>query len=1161
MPIMAVPLAKRRKVEHTSSDSEDDDASFASFGKSEDEEVANGAVNEEKHLEETDMDGEAEESEDGMEDEDEDNAAISEKKPVNGKSLETAQKARDGRSRSAKAAPDLNGGAYSANTFKSNMFKLQVDELLLQIRPRRDRRAEVAEQALHTLKKAIEAIPARSPLSVEDAERSLLVSSKVVVPFPIPRPPKDAKYKLEYAKPSKINVIGSHALKTVVRSKDNLEIDMTLTMPANLFQDKDYLNHRYFYKRAYYIACVAAELKAAYSKDFTFRFDAFRGDTLKPVLAVTPRQQSGVAGDAKPAPRWQINLIPCLGAEVFAKDKLLPGKNCVRSDTDSQAEIPTPAYNSSLQADTLTHTYLQILHKASTSCAAFRDACLLGTTWLGQRGFSSTTADGGFGSFEWSTLIALLLQGGGPGGKSLLSEGYSSYQLFKATLQLLAIRDISRHCLQIGENGNEVNPVAEGKPMVWDANRSHDLLYKTSRWTYKLLRQEANVTLRMLGDPNFDSFDEVFITRADNSLLRFDLTVQLPVSALLQADATHDHATSQRFAQIYEILERGLGDRTKQINLSLPRREAWEVGSKRADFAATGTVTIGLSVNPTTADRTVDHGPPAENKAEAASFREFWGDKAELRRFKDGSILESLIWQPSASGRTVVEQIVRYIFSRHVGERASEALRFIGNGFATFVKQSRSNTGFQPLSEAYKKLEHDIRGLEELPLSIRVIMPADAQLRSTSIALPFIANNIGQQPVPADVTIQFEGSSRWPDDLVAIQRTKIAFLLKLGQLLSDKEEIETRLGLENENHEVFNQGYLEISYDTGATFRLRVHHDREQTLFEQQLKDKSHGPMAKETAATGLASYKRDYIRRPAHTQAITRLCSRHPALSGSIRLMKKWFASHLLANHFSEETIELFVARTFVQPYPWQTPSSVHIGFLRTLRWLARWDWKTELLIVDLSGNNDLKQADRQTIQTNFQAWRKLDPSLNRVALFAASNVDQDGTTWTDSKPAKVVAGRMTALARAAATEIDEKKLDLEPASLFVSPLSDFDFVLHLKSPDRKNGKQEFKNLQLDVDDALIGFAPVRDYLAELEQVYGSSVWFFWGGNERAVIAGLWSPQTAKRSWRINLNYSMLPIIEAKAVDVQAEINKEAVLAEIARLGGDLVKKVEVNR
>nr|POF15316.1 u3 small nucleolar rna-associated protein 22 [Quercus suber] len=1157
---MAIPLAKRRKVDHIPSDDDDqeDDVSFASFGEDRELEHADGAL---EGVEEVNSDDE---------DEEEEEDGADELKPpttetsTNGKTLPPAQNSRDARSKSAKAAHELGGGggAYSANTFKSNIFKLQVDELLQQIRPRRGKREETAERALHTLKKAIEATSARAPLSVPEAERALRVDSGVVVPFPNPRPRKDAKYKLEYARPSKINVVGSHALKTGVRSMENLEIDMTLTMPATLFQEKDYLNHRYFYKRAYYLACVAAKLKSACAKEFLFAFESFRGDLLKPVLIVTPLRQAGAAGDAKPPPKWQINIIPCIGAELFAKDKLRPEKNSVRPDAEETvANEPTVTYNSSLRADMLASSYLQLLHAASKSCSAFNDACLLGTTWLRQRGFTSDLADGGFGSFEWSALIALLLQGGGPGGKPLLSEGYSSYQLFKATLQLLAVRDLCKQVLSIGEDSSTVKVIDHDRPAVWDASRSHNILYKTLPWTYKSLRHEANVTLRMLGDQNFDGFDATFITRADNPLLRFDFTAELPVLALDDLTSTHDHALSKRFAEIYEKSLRGLGDRASEVGMSLPRRESWGLSSPRPGFAEGSIIALGLAVNPDTANRTVDHGPSAEDKVEAASFRKFWGDKAELRRFKDGSILESLIWQPSTSGQTVIEQLLRYVFSRQFGERAGEELRFAGNDCATFVKHCQNTAAYQPLAEAYKKLEHDIRSLEDLPLSIRAIMPAAAQLRNTSIAIPVATNGTGQLPVPADVTIQFEGSARWPDDLVAIQRTKIAFLLKLGDLLSKNREIETRLGLENEGHEVFNQGFLEISYNTAATFRLRIHHEREQTLFERQLKDKAIGPLVKETAAKGLALYKRDYIKTPAHTQAIARLCNRHPTLSGSIRVMKKWFASHLLANHFSDEVIELLVARTFVQAYPWKSPASVQTGFLRTLRWLARWDWRAEPLIVDLSGTNDLKMTDRQAIQSNFEAWRKLDPSLNRVALFTASNVDHDGTTYTDGRPAKVVAGRMTALAKAAAAEIDERKLALEPASLFHSPLSDFDFVLHLNLPERRSGGQRFKNLQLDVDDSLIGLDPTRDLLTELEYVYGSSVCFFSGGAERAVIAGLWSPQTARRSWKVNLSYSTVPTKTVHEDDVQAEINREAVLAEMARLGSDLVKNVEVNR
>ncbi|KAK0949694.1 U3 snoRNP protein [Friedmanniomyces endolithicus] len=791
----------------------------------------------------------------------------------------------------------------------------------------------------------------------------------------------------------------------------------------------------------------------------------------------------------------------------------------------------------------LVPSYLKVLHHAASTCDAFRDACLLGATWLRQRGHSARISEGGFGNFEWSTLIALLLQGGGP-------NGYSSYQLFKATLQVLAMRNLSKSALVVGNADSK--PTGDGTPMLWDASRAHNVLYKVTPWAYAQLRQDARTSLAMLGDQLFDGFDATFILRTDSPLLKNDYLVNIPVTAM-PAHRGSNH-------KLFDVLKRGLGDRISSVTIKTAPSVSWHPGSLRSNPTPDMSTSIGLIVNPENVNRTVDHGPSAENKAEAASFRTFWGEKAELRRFKDGSITESLVWTTGESGQAVLEQVVRFLLSRHIGRDAEQNASFVGHGFARLLLQGTGLTAYQPLMEAYKQLETDIRGLEGMPLSVRHIMPADPQLRYCSIRPP---SDIGgrKRPSPANVIIQFEASTRWPDGVIAIQRTKIAFLLNISELLQEANAAVTaRVGLENQDNESLNQAHLDIAYDSGAAFRMRIHHDREQTLLERQLKDKSLAASSRETTARGLAAYKRDYIKLPAHTQAVARLCSRHPALSGTVRLLKKWFASHLLANHIAEEVIELIAVRTFVQPWPWQTPSSVQTGFLRALHWLSRWEWRAEPLIVDLSGTGELKAADVQSIKTRFEAWRKLDPSLNRIVIFAASSLDQDGTTWTDGRPQRVVAGRMTALAKAACAEVQEKQVALEPASLFASPLTDYDVVLHLdpalcgckKRAGASNGTT-FKNLELAAEDAesMIGFDAAQLLLSKLETSYGSAVMFFAGGSERPVIAGLWSPQTAPRGWKMNLAYSTIP---------KAEINKDAILAEIARLGGDLVESIEVS-
>lgn len=1164
---MAPPALKRRKVEHVSSSEESDDgASFASFGQGADntgkqDSEANSSSSHDEFVDA--VEGAEDDEDDDDEDEEMTDGDDDERRPDKRSTSATTPKpsntARDTKRKSDSKA-QVGATAFASGTFKSNVFKLQVDELLGQIRPRHGQRETAAEATLHKLKKTIEQIPSRGPYLVDEAERGLL-KEKIAVPFPEPRPARDAKYKFSYAKPMNVNVIGSFALKTSSRLRDMVEVDMVVTMPSSIFEDKDYLNHRYFYKRAYYLACIAAGLQAAHKAEYQISFKLHHNDPLKPILTVTPLETSAAVA------QWTVNIIPCVGQSQFVAGKLQPQRNCVRSaDAANDDSSATPFYNSSLRTDMLTSAYLKLIHSASKRCEGFKDACLLGSTWLRQRGFGSSLDAGGFGNFEWITLLALCLQGGGPSGKPLLSDGYSSYQLFKATLQLIAMKDFVKIPIVIGATSDSVH--VPSQPVVWDVERSHNLLYKLGEWSYRTLRYEARSTLAALGDQLHDAFDTTFILRVHEPLYRYDYVVQVPRRLVSAGQKAPTHEGQSQIAKLYGVLKQGLGDRVNHLSLTSDSLAPWPLGSTQPSEQSKSLITVGLMVNSDNVKRTVDHGPSAENRAEAAAFRKFWGEKAELRRFKDGSILESLVWaSPLESGQPVLEQVIRYLLGNHFGAVTTDDIILSGDGFAKLVKGGSDIAPFNTIVSRYKQFEQEIRSLEHLPLSIRQIMPADPQVCYSSIRAPL--NGKGR-PIPADVTIQFEGSGRWPDDLAAIQRTKIAFLLMIEKMLQDQDSVDsitTRVGLENEGRDVLNQGFLDVTYDNDATFRLRIYHDREQTLLKAQMKNKTADPKTRELATIGLAKYKRDYEKAPAQTQAIVRLCTRFPALSGSIRLTKKWFASHLLSNHISEEVIELLVIRTFTQPAPWSIPSSVQTGFLRTIFWLSRWDWRAEPLIVDLSASGELKQAGINAIRTNFEAWRKLDPAMNRVALFAASNLDQEGTTWTDGRPLKVIAGRMTALAKAACAEISERQLGLEPASLFSSPLTDFDFVMHL-SPDLASGGKakrssgKFKNLELSsLDDTpLIGFDAVRGLIAELDNIYGSAILFFYGGHERNVITGLWSPVTAKRAWKVNLAYSTTPVKgQDKEEDVQASINKSAILAEIATLAGDLVQRVEV--
>lgn len=162
---MAPPATKRRKLGHSGSE-EDSESSFAEFDN------ANGVELEESDAEEgaaesdVSMNGadELTDEEDASDDEEESRA---EEKPVQKaqKSASTA-KASTASKPLKRPAASLQDGVYTAETFKSNIFKLQVDELLDQIKLKYGKKEAPAETAMRTLKSIIEHIPSRAALPV-----------------------------------------------------------------------------------------------------------------------------------------------------------------------------------------------------------------------------------------------------------------------------------------------------------------------------------------------------------------------------------------------------------------------------------------------------------------------------------------------------------------------------------------------------------------------------------------------------------------------------------------------------------------------------------------------------------------------------------------------------------------------------------------------------------------------------------------------------------------------------------------------------------------------------------------------------------------------------------------------------------------------------------
>ncbi|KAI9738386.1 MAG: hypothetical protein M1834_008889 [Cirrosporium novae-zelandiae] len=1069
----------------------------------------------------------------------------------------------------------------AGETSKSGLFKLQIDELLADIHPKYEKHMPKLERILRKIKNIIEGIPDSEPVSIAEAEKKMRKQYSVVIPFPNPKPKKDVKYTLAYKKPANVNVVGNFALRLGIRSETPAVIDVAVTLPSDLFQEKDYLNYRYFHKRAFYVACLAAGLREAKSS-FKINFEYQNNNTLQPVISIIPSGK----GDEEDfsSTNYRIRIITAIPESTFQISKTFPNKNCVRSavnanESTEEKPEPTSFYNSTLRSESTVTSFQKLLSSMILQCPAFRDAAALGQVWLQQRGFDSSFSGGGFGHFEWSAVCANLLQTGGPNGTPLLSRGYSSYQLFKAMIQILATRDMNSPMML---NASNLSLPRGDSPVFFDGSRGLNILFKMTFWSYKLLRQEAKILLEMLNDPLRDNFSASFIQSLSSSLLfRFDLNLELSIPPEFSSSLRQ----TQFSQKIYHALSKGLSNRATLIHLSLPLCRTWKLTSAPC-ASQPFKLLVSILVNPETVNRLVDHGPPAEDTTAASYFRQFWGPKSELRRFKDGSIRESLVWSASnADGLSVLQQIILYILHRQAGEATAQSCTFIANNAEKMLlpkdpaAATQSHTPFQPIMEAFRTLENDIRShADSLPLTLRQISAASPQLRYSSSIIP-LTDPSHPSTQPADILIQFEVSTRWPSNLPAIQMAKFAFLVKISDLLSQPNSYVTaKVGIENEGNEMMNHAFLDITYPSGAFFRLRIHHEHEVTLLSGLLASKSTSPSQRALAAAALVAYKRTFVHSPSHTQSLATLCTRFPLLSPTIRAFKRFCTAHLLMgpSHVREEVVELIATVPFLHHHPYLSPpASLSTAFFRTLEVMGRWSYPTDPLLLSFGGA--LEREDIHASTVRFQAWRKLDPGLNRTVLFLGTKNDLDGTAWTTEGPSKVIAARWQGLCKAALEVIRSKETEIsgqDMKQLFVPWLRDYDFLLHISpkftGSSKRKAESRFKNLALQEFDntpELATFDPLPDLLSELHALYGENVILFWNPGAK-VIAGLWNRGTVPvgdggRKWRVGLGWSSMPVevqkSKAEDEDVDVRINKEGILHEIAILAGDLVERVEI--
>ncbi|MCL7023428.1 hypothetical protein MKW94_008534 [Papaver nudicaule] len=852
------------------------------------------------------------------------------------------------------------------------------------------------------------------------------------------------KFEFSFKKPAAIEIGGSYSIQAL--TKPSTSIDLFIRLPKECFHEKDYLNHRYHAKRCLYLCIIKKYLKAS-SRIKKIEWSTFQNEARKPVLVVYPVQE-GVE-----IPGFCIRLIPT-ATSLFSVPKLNLARSNVRAlSKDGMAPQATPRYNSSILEDMFLEENAEFVRNTFLGWKELREALVLIKVWARQR--TSIHAHDCLNGFLISVILSYLATASGG---SRVNKSMKTIQIFRVTLDFIANSKLWDKGLLLQPQNQSKLSKEERKQyqqlfpvLLCDSSSQLNLAFRITKQAFSELRDEAAQTLICIDKYRDGGFEEVFMTKVDFPA-KYDYCIRIKADESKEVYAS-GFCLDEECWRIYEekvhsLLEKALGDRAKAIRVTWKNSPSqWKIEEGFSDFSTSPLVVGILTSSPEKSFRGVDIGPNAENKVESQKYRKFWGEKAELRRFKDGTIAESTVWECQQWERhLIVKRICEYVLSRHLALPEQKLTCVADQLDFCLLHGGKDSISFHgSLLAAFEVLSKRLRSLKEIPLSVSSVQPLDSAFRSTSVFLP-APHPLAKEKVkgrapqelpstcvqPLEVMIQLEGSGNWPMDDVAIEKTKQSFLLQIGESLQ-KSWGSPCVASEDELN-VLMSGYA---------FRLRILHERGLSLVRKKVGNER---------MRRITSGDTELFIRGQHSSMINGLLGRYPVYGPVVRLAKRWVSAHLFSSFVEEEAVELLVAYLFLRHLPFHAPSSRITGFLRFLRLLSNYDWTFSPLIVDING--DMTSKDEKEIYENFMTSRKVyeeSPHNLDRSMFLATSYDKSSEAWTKYSPNSSELKRMVAYARKGAellTDLivhDQTDSQKTWKSLFRTPLNMYDAVILL--------------------------------------------------------------------------------------------------------------------
>ncbi|EGI57170.1 Nucleolar protein 6 [Acromyrmex echinatior] len=1018
------------------------------------------------------------------------------------------------------------------NLFHSNLFRLQIEEVLNEVRLKNKYKA-LFEIWFGKLKAAIESIE-----ETEEVSANNNLNDKLGICIPVPNVPKETKSVFKFLKPSNISVVGSYNSGCILGS--TVTIDVMVEMPTSLFRKQDYQNYVYFRKKATYLAFIASNIGSDIAET-----KKFIGDNLRPSLKLWPFGRLNK----------KVDIVIHISAQEnsFKLNRFLPEKNSVRpgwyfnkqsSSLEDTSLPPTPHYNSLVLYDLIMLKTNVEVAQAIKEYPNLRDGIILLKIWLRQRELNK--GYDGFTSHIITMFVIYLLR------EKKLNTFMSSYQIVRNVWICLAQGNWCESGITMCEDKDNQNQISHYHKyydcVFLDTSGYCNFAANLSKDTFSWVQREAALCLKHVDNIHVDSFHALFMRnvpfhRAFDHILCFrdKSLLEITVNAKSMVDDKLNYGPdkrSQAIKLLFDVLKRGLRDRINRLCVLPNVCKEWECTEKMPD--SIGKLVIGLELNPETCFNIVDKGPEA-NLPEAVDFRNFWGGKSELRRFKDGAIREAVIWSKGKTltdKRIICRKIIVFLLKTkfsifknqylYVANQMEDLLKLHKYKITHFVYGTGEEATLKVL-QAFNILEKNLMSLNDMPLTINGVQGSSPVFRYAEVFPPLatvhrqvdgiteknknclsLSKNITKCPTyvhALDATLQLSTSGKWPEELEAIRKTKAAFYIQIAECLRTQHALTVQA----------NPSYIDV-YQNGFVFRLRVAHQKEIALMKQVKED----GVIKYRDNEESIELENKLFHLPKLSSALHGLHSQQPSFGPACCLVKRWLSAQLLDDtHIPGIVVELLMASLYLTPEPYKPAQTPQVAFQRFLEIVTRAHWNTDPVIVNFNG--EMTNEEIADVETLFNTARSSLPPL-----FISTPYDQQKTLWTIKAPSHLVLNRMSILAKESLKLFDDLLfnnivLDLKP--IFRPPLLEYDCLLHLKSrmiPRRLQAvdvpsKAKIVDLHPYKTHSLqkipiVDFDPIQCFLKDLRDNYGDYALFFHDTYGGTVIGVLLKPTVLER-------------------------------------------------